>query len=571
MHKSDLRRWISSPFAHRWPLALLMLLNYPITGSVFGNLPPYKNGPVAFELDSVVGVSAAAGVLGFGWLSKRFISNSLRASLVGWLLTAIFANAAPSLWLLTFYVEANPLETWPQPLSGVPQMFTILMAFTILIASISESRKTSKSLALQRAKLNYLSENLQRQISEVEERLHSQVRVKLDAILGNLNDKISTPVASKSLSTEIEKALNAGVRPLSWQIESEVTEVVLEPAPLQRLGLIRRLSYPITFNQSVSLTQLILILAVFDLPATYYVFGLAAVAQICLVLLILNLALLSVQKAIGNLKLPAWLIVVSTSIIAGLVSSLFVFLRLANESLTAEVQEFAIVFSFTQITLLATIFNTVINRRMSQLDAERKVNEHLEALVATLRQSAWVAKKKLARVVHGPVQSELFAAYLTLSQNDNLSEQQVHEIQNRIQSAAAYLDASDEADSTVFEQQVSDLLAGWRQVLKVEFNAQESLLDRIARDSVASACVLEVLREAITNAAKYGSSDSLNVELDIADGRFVEVRVTNPISDLQTKSDNGYGSKILDDVTHSWSLKTENDQAVFTALVALSS
>lgn len=570
MHKSDLRRWISSRFASSWQLALMMFINYPLTGAAFGNLPPYKNGPMALELDIVFGATAAAGVLGFGWLCKRLIRKALVASLAGWLLTSILANASHMIWLWAFYPMANPIELWPQALTGWPQTFTILLGFTMLIASFSESRSATKSLGIQRAKLNYLTENLKSQIAEIESRLRTQVREKLDSILATLNKKIAEPVAANELATDIEVALNAGVRPLSWEIESEVADLELKPVALKRLSLAERLAFPTTIRRSLSLAVLLPVIAVFDLPATAYVFGPIAVFQVCIVLAVLAGVFLGLKKIIGDKTLPAWVVVVGMTLIAGLVSMLFVLLRFLNQELSAELTELAIVFSFCYITLMTTTFSTVINRKIAQIDAEREVNEQLELLVANLRQAVWVAKKKLARLVHGPVQSELFAAYLALSQNAQLSANQLEGVKVKILHVAASLDEADANAGTIFEKQISDLLSGWGQVLDIDFETEESLLKQLSPDAVASACVLEVLTEAITNAAKHGAKNTLKIKMKIIDTRFVELKVTNPIDAKGKDSEEGYGSKILDDVTHSWSLKTENDQAVFTALVALS-
>jgi two-component sensor histidine kinase len=121
-----------------------------------------------------------------------------------------------------------------------------------------------------------------------------------------------------------------------------------------------------------------------------------------------------------------------------------------------------------------------------------------------------------------------------------------------------------------FERQLGAMISGWGEALSIEFEASPHVLKLVSADQNAAACAIEVLREAINNAAKYASEPRLKVLLETKGNQFLALTVVNPVSEPALASSAGYGTKILDEVTHSWNLKTENDQAVFTALVALS-
>lgn len=570
MRKSSVLRWITSGFETSWVLALLMFVNYPVTGLAFGNLQPYKNGPSPLEFDVVMGSSAALALILFGLAGKRLPKRGVEFTVGAWLMTAVTANFAPLIWAVAFYPKVE-IPHLGQPVVGVTQMFTIMLTFTILIASISETRTATKSLSLQRAKLTYLSETLQAQIAEIEERLRVQVLAKLNTILSALNLKLDSGEsrAPGVLANEIGEALNAGIRPLSWAIESEPAEHQMKPAQIAKPTLLKRFSYATTLNRAVNIWALFVLIAVFDLPATNYVFGTFAVAEVFLVLLTLCAIVVLLQKFVGEKVLAAWVLVLGLTGLATLVSSGFVFLRMAFGEMSPTGEEFAIVFSFTEITLLATIFQTAADRRATQIENERLVNEQLELLVSNLRQAVWVAKTRLARLVHGPIQSELFSAYLTLNQSAKLSRQQLKEIQEQIRNAADALTDSSTASPLPFEEQLDAMISGWREALSIELEVSPSVLGLISADQNAAACAIEVLREAINNAAKYASETSLRVLLEPNGNQFLAVMVTNPVSESANEATAGYGTKILNEITHRWDLKIENDQAVFTALIAL--
>jgi hypothetical protein len=166
------------------------------------------------------------------------------------------------------------------------------------------------------------------------------------------------------------------------------------------------------------------------------------------------------------------------------------------------------------------------------------------------------------------VQSSLFAVFLDLNQAETLDENARKQLAEKVRSASQSLDAGNETLRLPFAAALTQLTEGWGESLdfKVQVNAETA--KSIDASEVGKACSIEVLREAINNAAKYGTG-RVDISVDSAAEGLVRIQVLNPMAAMTSPATPGYGSTVLDQVTHQWGLKTENDQAVFTALVAL--
>jgi signal transduction histidine kinase len=171
-------------------------------------------------------------------------------------------------------------------------------------------------------------------------------------------------------------------------------------------------------------------------------------------------------------------------------------------------------------------------------------------------------------MVHGPVQSSLFAVYLELNQTDSLEDGTRGQLAEKVRAASQALDLADESVKQPFAKALAQLTEGWGDTLEFKFRLEPEVARRIDSSEVGKACALETLREAINNAAKYGTGH-VDVAIDSVTDELVSIQVRNGISNKSSLAAPGYGSNVLNQVTHQWELKTENDQAVFTALVAL--
>ncbi|MEY4494935.1 MAG: hypothetical protein RL570_1050 [Actinomycetota bacterium] len=234
------------------------------------------------------------------------------------------------------------------------------------------------------------------------------------------------------------------------------------------------------------------------------------------------------------------------------------FIRLLSEGLSAEFYEIGVVISFAQIYLAVTWFKTTIELRAFSIGRVQELNEQLKVLVSTLRQSTWLQKQKLARMVHGPVQSSLFAVYLELNQADSLTDTTRGQLAEKVGAASQALDLPNESVKLPFSKALAQLTEGWGDTLEFKVWLDPEVARRIDSSEVGKACAIETLREAINNAAKYGTGN-VEISIDSVADKLVSIQVRNGIAVKSLSAAPGYGSSVLDQVTHQWELKTDQD------------
>ena len=550
---------------------LLILANYILNGRLFGGVDLVDGGPPSYVFDIYNAVSVVIVLFAFRFMPFK---NTFTKSITVFTIASAISNFVPAIALPYLYstVDANS-ENYKSFLliatTGFFQMILVQSLLTILLASFSESRIARKKIAIEQTKLNHLRENYQTQLAEINQRLEVDVRSKLDELLSNLLSKIESHRKPKELASLVGETLDEGVRPLSWEIESDPDEDIdLSKVKPIKFSLRERFAFKVELSRATSVASATFLLAIYDLPLILFVFGIEAIPLGIVTIAISTAGMFLVTRLFAKYKIYSWLAVILMGLIAGLLGSSFLFIRLLSEGLSAEFYEIGVVISFAQIYLAVTWFKTTIELRAFSIGRVQELNEQLKVLVSTLRQSTWLQKQKLARMVHGPVQSSLFAVYLELNQSDSLEDGTRGQLAEKVRAASQALDLADESVKQPFAKALAQLTEGWGDTLEFKVRLEPEVARRIDSSEVGKACAIETLREAINNAAKYGTGH-VDVAIDSVTDELVSIQVRNGISYKSSLAAPGYGSNVLNLVTHQWELKTENDQAVFTALVAL--
>jgi hypothetical protein len=571
MLRTSLYRWIGSRFATSWQLMLLLFANYVLNGRLFGGVDLVDGGPPSYVFDVYNAVSVIFVLFVFQFIKFK---NSFTKSITAFSIASAVSNFVPSIALPYFYstVDATS-ENYKSFLliatTGFFQMILVQSLLTILLASFSESRIARKKIAIEQTKLHHLKDNYQTQLAEITQRLDVVVRSKLDELLSTLLSKIENQRKPKQLATLVAETLNEGVRPLSWEIESNLDEDIdLSKVKPIKFSLRERFAFKVELSKATSVASATVLLAIYDLPLILFVFGIEAVPLGIVTIAISSAGMFFITRLFAKYKIYSWLAVILMGLIAGLLGSSFLFIRLLSGGLSSESYEIGVVVSFAQIYLAVTWFKTTIELRAFSIGRVQELTEQLKVLVSTLRQSSWLQKQKLARMVHGPVQSSLFAVYLELNQADSLADTARAQLAEKVRAASQALDLPNESVKLPFSQALGQLTEGWGGTLEFEVRLESEVARRIDSSEVGKACAIEALREAINNAAKYGTG-RVEVSIEFFSNELVSIQVRNRIANKSLSVAPGYGSNVFNQVTHQWDLKTENDQAVLTALVAL--
>jgi signal transduction histidine kinase len=572
MLRNSLKRWISSKFSTSWQLMLVLAGNYILNGQLFAAVYPVTGGPPGFVFDIYNSVSICLVLLLFRLFGPR---ASYKNSWIAWVSASSLANLLPILIVPFLFPEVD-VETESfrnfalMAVIGFVQMIVVQVLFTVLIASYSEARAARKTLAIQRAKLSFLQHQLGSQLSEIKNRLRLDVLEKLEQLLFSLSDQFKNKVHPQQLALKVAETLNSGVRPLSWQIEAvnNGPDDFASAKPLKS-SMRERFNFKLNIGEASSPTSVVALMVTFDVPLIYFVFGLESAFQGLLSICVIFITLFLYRRLFGTAQVLSFVVVLAATAIAAISGSTFLLIRHLTQQLTPDLAELGVVISFAQIALAVTWFEVIVKRREVSLRLGQSANEQLEILVSKLRQNVWLEKSRLAKLVHGPVQSKLFAVYLDLIRRKELDQEQANALAERIRSANEDLKLEGTSANVSIEDAVNSIASGWGDTLSFEIEVTPEAALALNSELVAKACCAEVLREAVNNAAKHGDGGVINIRLRQSNSELIEIQIANSVSNSNDDVAPGYGTRVLGEVTHNWNIKFIDGRAVFTALVAL--
>jgi signal transduction histidine kinase len=197
----------------------------------------------------------------------------------------------------------------------------------------------------------------------------------------------------------------------------------------------------------------------------------------------------------------------------------------------------------------------------------RGVIASTELLVSRLRQEIWLNNRKMASVLHGPVQTALYAASMKLSSAKKITPQLVAEAESDISSALDRLDLST-SEQEDFAEVITQIVSLWRGSCEISVFIDASVSTALYADKNAGACVVEVVQEAISNAIKHGRASNASVMISLTQQGTAEVRVRNDGKPLDVQA-LGFGSQLLDEICHRWRIVNDGRGVVLTAEIAL--
>lgn len=108
----------------------------------------------------------------------------------------------------------------------------------------------------------------------------------------------------------------------------------------------------------------------------------------------------------------------------------------------------------------------------------------------------------------------------------------------------------------------------WEGALDLQLNLEPDAAEVLLEDQAAARCVLEVCREAITNAVKHGSAEQVRINISKGQG-LVEINAENDGIQM-TKENSGQGINLYTEVTHRFSLENRGEGVMLTLELPIS-
>jgi signal transduction histidine kinase len=195
--------------------------------------------------------------------------------------------------------------------------------------------------------------------------------------------------------------------------------------------------------------------------------------------------------------------------------------------------------------------------RAATEDAAREVNAQLELLNSQARRELWLNRRRIATVLHGPVQAALYASAMRLAQAVRPSKKLIQTVTADLENALVVLkfDSIEAPDLKSVLSQISEVWAG---TCDIYLNIPKSVFQATKKNALLSEAVVEVMREGISNAIKHGQATEIEVEAKISE-KLIELSIVNNGKAPVNKAGKGFGSKLYDELTLDWSLSEMAD------------
>lgn len=436
--------------------------------------------------------------------------------------------------------------------------FSLFSIFAILVSNFDRASKTMRELEaqqLRRAKrLNTMKREIAEQNSEIVGRVNGIIAPAISNLITRLNVAKSGEIGEEI--NALKNTVDNLVRPISHSVGTTSTPLSEPVIELNSIGLISASSKEIKFDVSALLLPIMsaflltLLSAASSLNVAGFELGLPAIAIIG----ISSLFFIFITKQItSDLKLPAfsaWLVtMIPYASVAG-VASLWFMSQDRDLFLLATPRLFALTI------VLGTIFfraQSAYQILVMNNDALKIVNDELNVLNAQAKQELWVNRRRIATVLHGPVQAALYSSAMRLAQTKRPTKKLIKEINEELTQALSALkfDSSSSASVKSVLQDISDV---WSGVCEVYISVPKKVHDVVNRNPNVAEAFNEVVREAVSNAIKHGGAKDIEISAKVTKG-IIYLQVTNNgKAPSKKQASDGYGTQILNELTLKWEL-----------------
>jgi signal transduction histidine kinase len=463
----------------------------------------------------------------------------------------------------------SPEEFWYRLVGGPLFVYGSISVLAILQGSRNRHLKTLAALELEKSQLDELRGGIRERISSERKDLLARVQFQLAPLFQEMNS--GTNSAASRISQKLTDFVDAVVRPLSHNIGQE-SSFEVRASDLTKKASRAKVKPQYFFKISVGMT-IIPELSTFAaasliIASTTIIFPEAIALATVLSLVAVYLSTSILKRALKSLIVitPVAFIL---SLIIGIATSLFSYLLLLVFGLVLSNAQ-VIQFAAAQVLVSAISFAIQL-QRTQRLNAEEEMTgvvRNLEILNSQLRQELWLNRRKIASVLHGSVQSALYASAMRLAKVESPSNQELQSVREDLNAAISKLDSLETGES--IDEILKQIIEVWDGVVEIKAPAiSADLSSALAKNQAASACLAEVIREAVSNAVKHGDAKRIELKMEKTAKNLISVVVSNDGKPLSKQTDTGYGSSILDEVALNWSLESTGELTLLRAQIAV--
>ena len=192
------------------------------------------------------------------------------------------------------------------------------------------------------------------------------------------------------------------------------------------------------------------------------------------------------------------------------------------------------------------------------------INEHLERLNASARRELWLYRRKVATVLHGSVQSHLYASAIRLAQTKRVTKAIIDRETKELRATLGELDFEQRTRESL-RSVIRQIIDVWAGTCEIYSQIDKSIFILAKKDAEFEAAFIEVVREAISNAVKHSKATEIDVKAEVRHNTAYLSISANQLAKLNQNSSSGFGTKLFNELTLRWSLRNESARAIFEA------
>jgi len=467
---------------------------------------------------------------------------------------------------------AQPGSLVTRILGGAIFMSLVLSLSALAVAAARTYRVAADGLFATQVELEELKQSMGERIRQQRLLLLDRAMSALAPTMESLRvilASVQTREDAAKVALDLRDTVDVVIRPLSASLAREQTAIELTQVDRKPLFYWRNLTQLMPVGRFILPGTFVILLVLFTAGSltTHIPLG-EVILTLSLVALTTFVVLWLARLVLGRVPMPYFLGAIVYTIIHAAIGMTGAYLVTAGIVHVPRNLVIGYVALIIAISLAIYFYLSVELLRSDALERQIEIIGLLNLAVSSMRQQFNVNAKRIANVLHGPVQSALYASALRLQQVDRVDEVLVARILDDMDAALAKLAETDleRPDLDLFIDEIKQV---WGDATSLDVIEAVPVLDELALDATATQCVVEVIREGVNNAIKHGEASEIIVEFDRPADGLVQVCVVNNGQVLAGLASGGYGSSVLDDMTHTWSIRPVNGKTVLTAQVAL--
>ena len=559
---------VGSRYALSNPVLLLFLVPAFGVGLIFDQ----TRSDATFEyrlLSATIGYIATIIPL---LIARIFLPNKPRPSRPALMMMVfLFAGMIRGVTLLEFSILSGEFQEGElvYRLVGGP-LFTLisLTLNAILVSNYALHKEALVALAAERLRLQVRSAGVLARVQQQQEELVDKVENLIRPAIRKIHETFTTD-SSAAVISSLREAADEVVRPLSREVADGQDDLNLEiePAAVRvKSALPKRVilgEFLIPFwAATMSIGLLVSSTVLLESPAN------ALIVLSLIFILVFGFGRV-IQALTNKLEIPTLLAWVLIPVTYAFPLSAFFLLKPVLNMQSTDAQIFTMIFFELNLGLLLFFAQLVQLQRRETTERLEEVNRQLEVISSRLSQELWLNRKRMAALLHGPVQASLYAAAMGMAQTNNPSPAYLAKVQQDIEAALEQLNNPNRLESETLLSVLNQIKDLWSDSVEISIAVPKELEEEITNEPLTCEATIELTRELVTNSIKHGKANKVSVEISAIDASRFRVEVSDNGLAPNPEATPGYGTKVLNELSLNWDRVRSGDTTRASAEMVL--